>query len=225
LYLTGLAKLYDVKVQLDKSLNIESLDKDLNFLELRTETQTYLTLDLFFQDQFCMLQTKEGRDVAVLNSQTFRSLKALSYFNELKYVALLGHADWKQRSIRVSKNSKPNHMSLAINISGPILVLDDVAKELYRVGLFLQPPQTGTNNLPYDNPQYLRLPEAAQLEESALFSNIQGCEDWPPGPGHKHESTVIERFADIESIIDEIPQHDYLIETATDFRIKTNLLR
>ncbi|KAH0563507.1 hypothetical protein GP486_001928 [Trichoglossum hirsutum] len=219
------SNLCDVKVQLDEGLDAEYLDMEgLNFLELVTEIKTFLTLQVSFYEQYCVLQTKEGRTFGVLNKRTFRSLTTLSCFKELNYTALVGCDDWKERSFVTNKDSKLRCMYLDINVSGPRYVLDTVAKELSRVGLFLQPPPQGTTVLPYENPQYLHLPGVVQVEEISLFSGSQAPSVEAPVPGRQQAMTSNERLLDFDMIIEELPRHEYLKEAVTDFRVKTILL-
>jgi len=215
-----------VKVQLDESLNSECLDSEgLDFLELVTETRTFLTLQLSFLEEYCLLQTKGGRVFGLLNKKAFRSLTRLSCFQGLTYTALVGCDDWKERIFAADKDSKLKCMCLDVNVSGRRSELDTLAKELSRAGLFLQSPQQGTTTLPYENPQYLHIPGVVEVEQLPVYSGFQAFSAGTPVPGHEQALTLNERFPDFDMIFEELPRHDYLKEAVADFRIKTALLR
>lgn len=81
--------------------------------------------------------------------------------------------------------------------------------------LFLQPPLKDFKRLAYDNPQYLRIPKAIepeliQLEESA------------PQEILNHEWTSI---TEVEALLDDLTQPDFLREITIDHRIITKLDR
>ena len=215
-----------MKVQLDESLDIECLDSEgLNFLKLVTETKTFLTLQLSFHEQYCILQMKEGCAFGTLNKRAFRSLTTLSCFQELNYTALISCDDWKGKSFAFGKDSKLRCMCLDINVFGPQRLQDMVAKGLSRVGFFLQPPHQGTTDLPYENPQYLHLPGVVQVEELSSSSSFQASSVEAPVPGRQRALASNERLLDFDMIIEELPRHEYLTEAVADFRVKTILLR
>jgi hypothetical protein len=215
-----------VKVQLDKSLDSECLDREgLNFLELVTEAKTFLTLQLSFCEQYCVLQMKEGRAFGLLNKRAFRSLTTLSCFRELNYTALIGRDDWRERSFAADEDSKLRCICVDVNVSGPRRVLDTIAKELSRAGLFLQLPQQGTTTLPYENPQYLHLPGVVQVEELSVVSSFQASSVGTPVPRCEQALTSDGRLPDFDMIFEELPQHEYLKEAVADFRVKAILLR
>lgn len=216
-----------MKVQLDQCLDGECLDREsLNFREIITEEQTFLTLQLLFNEEHCVLQTKQKRAFGVLNTKVFRSLTKLPCFQELEYIALVGFNEWKERSFPTGKDSKIRCISLDINIWGPRCELDATARELSRARLFLQPPHQGTTILPYENPQYLHLPGVVQVMELPVSSSSQTPNFSASAvSGHEQVAALNDRYPDFDKILEELPRHDYLKEVIVDIRVKTQLLR
>jgi SWI/SNF-related matrix-associated actin-dependent regulator of chromatin subfamily A3 len=216
-----------VKVQLDQGLDSECLDREgLNFSEIVTETQAFLTLHFLFSEEHCVLQTKEERSFGVLNNRAFQSLTKLPCFQELEFIALIEVSEWKERSFSAGKDSKIRCISLDVNISGPRWVLDTTARELSRARLFLQPPHQGTTNLPYENPQYLHLPGVGQPEELPISSSSQNPSLCASGaPGYEQIVALNDGYPDFDKILEELPRHDYLKEVVVDIRVKTPLIR
>jgi hypothetical protein len=203
------------------------LDREgLNFREIVTETQTFLTLQLLFSEENCVLQTKQKRTFGVLNNKVFRSLTKLSCFQALEYVALIGFNGWKERSFSTGKDSKISCISLDINISGPRSELDTIARELSRARLFLQSPHHSTTTLPYENPQYLHLLGVVQVQEFPVSSSSQEP-NFPTSVISAPEQVVVlnDEYPDFDKILEELPRHDYLKEAVVDIRVKTQLLR
>ena len=216
-----------MKVQLDKSLDCQYLDREgLNFREIITETQTFLTLQLSFSEEYCLLQTKEERSFGLLNTKAFRSITSLSCFHELEFTALIGCDDWRKTCFPTNKNAKLMYISLDIVVSGPQSQLEVIAKGLSQVGLFLQPPQPGTTTLPYENPQYLYLPGFMQVEVPSSSSHHQAYGDGVSRDLRDEQALDLsDRYPDFDLILEELPRHDYLKEAVVDICIKTQLLR
>lgn len=215
-----------MKVQLDKGIDSEGFDKEgLKFFELVTIGGSFMTLQLSFQEEYCMLQTKEGRGFALLSKKTFRSLIALTCFEQLNLTALVGYDEWKEWKASASKESKSRRICVDIHVTGPKCVSGAVANEMARGGLFLQPPRPGTTALAYENPQYLFLPGVAQVGEPSNFSSVHIPNDKAPVSGQKQEQILSDQYPDFDTIFDELPRHEYLEEAKTDFRLKTVLFR
>jgi hypothetical protein len=216
-----------VKVQIDESLDIDALKMPaVASQDMDTEPLGFLPLQLYFKDEYCVLQTKEGCAFGILNKRVFRSLTRLTCFPDLEYTALIARNAWQERIFPGGKDSKQRCIGLDINISGPRCELDATARGLSRAQLFLQPPHYGTSNLPYQNPQYLDLPGLVQVLELPVFSNSQ-----TPNAGAHADSgdnkALVENdgYPDFDKILEELPRHDYLKEAVVDIRVMTKLLR
>jgi hypothetical protein len=172
-----------------------------------------------------MLQLNDGGSFGVLNKMTFASLTSLSCFEQLSYTALIHRSSWGKERGESSNESKSRCVSLDINISGPECVQSAIASELSRNRLFLQPPQRGTTALPYENPQFLHLPEVLHAQERNIVLNGQESNTGPPGLISKASAALDDQFPDIDVIFAKLPQHEYSKQSVVDPRIKTTLLR
>lgn len=219
-------KLCDVNVQLDEALDIECVNYgSLNCLELITENKKFMTFQLSFEEQYCLLRMKEGQPFAVLNNKTFRSLKKLTCFEELSYTALFECNNEMGKCTRESNNTKLPRLCLNVNIFGPRDIGDTVARDQSGAGMFLQAPEKRSTMLPYEKPQFLLLPGILQREEPKLATRAQALNGKEHLSGHKKVLTSDENLSDFDAVFEKLPPHDYLKSVFSDFRIKTSLLR
>jgi hypothetical protein len=220
------AQLCDVKVQVDDESDIEGVKgQELGSHKLDTPSQDFLALKLLFKEDYCVVQTKAGSTFGVLNNKVSRCLSRLVSVGELEYTALMSWNTWQERILPADKNTKKACIGLDINISGPRFKQDDIARGLSQAGLFLQPPHYGTSGLPYENPQYLQIPGMIQVVElpASLGSGIPNAGKHAR-PADNQMLLWNDGYPDFDKLLDELPQHDYLKDSAVDIRVMTPLL-
>jgi SWI/SNF-related matrix-associated actin-dependent regulator of chromatin subfamily A3 len=119
---------------------------------------------------------------------------------------------WKQ-------SGKSAALLIDISTYGPDVshVAKLVGRALSDAKLFLQPPRFATGSFPYDNPQYLKLPNVShvQLEDTPEVSPFVPSQD---------DDKDVSR-SELESILDHIPQPKFLRQAFTSVRIRTPLMK
>lgn len=185
----------------------------------------FLALNILFHENYCEVQMYRKQRLGLLNSKTSRALSEISCRDILNFVAILSYENWERRETSEYGGSKIPWLFLDINISGPRSVLDTVAEELSQGGLFLQPPSPETTELPYENPQYLHLPEIEQTQRVVSTSSngkltlASQCHVISPEPSMK------EQFFDLDAVFGEFLVHWYLKDDFDSQGVITKLLR
>jgi SWI/SNF-related matrix-associated actin-dependent regulator of chromatin subfamily A3 len=110
-------------------------------------------------------------------------------------------------------------MLVDVSVYGPVVahVAKLAARTLSDAQLFLQIPRFATKDFPYDNPQYLKLPNVShvQLEDTLEISS--------PAPFQNNDKHVSR--SELDSVLDHIPQPKFLRQASTSVRIRTNLMK
>ncbi|KFA52196.1 hypothetical protein S40293_00600 [Stachybotrys chartarum IBT 40293] len=187
--------------------------------------KTFVSLSLEHQNDRCDILSR-GTSVAVLNERTHAALKSLTTrYPGLRLVGLMLATELSQkiRMAAIVPNPNPSKLSttMSIIVFGHRLIADSVVKELSRHRLFLQHPNPMPNEVAYENPQYLAS-VASPFSNGSILPPIpaqlfqEGSEAPDELPGDSLE--------DVASVMDNLPQHDYLREAVVDGRVTTTLL-
>ncbi|GME58772.1 hypothetical protein GTA08_BOTSDO11284 [Neofusicoccum parvum] len=183
----------------------------MDFVEVTDEGQWFLTLRFSFHEDLCIIETQKEEKVAMLNRKSFDALHDLP--DTVHVEGLVTKNEWSECLAAVEKGTKSIRMSIDAELYGPPAEAENVAKKLSKSGLFLQHPYFNARKLTYHNPQYFDLSHLVFFDVSAPPGSL----DFQDTEGSANEGIAqIEESFDYEGIMDEAPQHQYLIEAPTD---------
>lgn len=186
-------------------------DHSMDFVEVTDEGQWFLTLRFSFHEDLCIIETQKEEKVAMLNRKSFDALHDLP--GTVHVEGLVTKNEWSECLAAVEKGTKSIRMSIDAELYGPPAEAGNIAKKLSKSGLFLQHPYFNARKLTYHNPQYFDLSHLVFFDVSAP----PGSFDFQDTEGSANEGIAqIEESFDYEGIMDEAPQHQYLIEAPTD---------
>lgn len=160
----------------------------------------------------------EGETFGCLASTVARGLKCLENLGEtcVEIEGFITSFALNKASVAWKRAGKSEITTVDFNIYGHRHSGKEVGDALTSMKLFLQEPDTDPRSLTYDNPQYLKLPGVSHVSETTHgpFNNVQLV-----------SSSIGASQAEIEAILDHIPQPTFLREVSTDGRIRTPLIR
>lgn len=139
-------------------------------------------------------------------------------FDCIRFEPCITTKAWKSAMEALSASRKSTIISADVNAYGSSSISADVGTHLSRNGIFLQRPVMQFADLPYENPQYLRLPNVAhvRLVPEVPGSTLKNTDQDLAVDGHSF---------DIDVLFEELSCPSFLVQAPTDFRIKTELLR
>ena len=151
-----------------------------------------------------------------MNSKNAKRLKTLDAIPGIEVEAVTPLAALERARLAWKNIGSSATLEIDVNIYGPWSLGRAVAEKLSAVKLFLQPPAFELRRLPYDNPQYLKLPDVSKAE--VFYEDISGSRSSP--------KVVIKEvsISDVEAILDYLPQPKFLREVMIDGRISTSLV-
>ncbi|PVH98774.1 hypothetical protein DM02DRAFT_29776 [Periconia macrospinosa] len=120
-----------------------------------------------------------------------------------------------RESLRKSKSF--TKLTVDINLYGHHHSAKAAGDALMASQLFLQPPEWDLRSLVYDNPQVLKLPGLDNIDYLDLLDS--------EADENLEEPQQEASRADIEAILDHLPQHGFLRELSADGRITTDLVK
>lgn len=111
-----------------------------------------------------LLQTKDGKDVALLNNQASKVLQALENLHPIRYKVFVAADDWSAQIRSFATLGKSTVLDVDIYFFGLRSNSEDVGRILSNTGLFLQPPDILDDRYPYENPHEISFPLIDGLE-------------------------------------------------------------
>ncbi|CEJ93517.1 hypothetical protein VHEMI09098 [[Torrubiella] hemipterigena] len=191
----------------------------------------FACLELVFNYSRCDIQTKDGTHVATINTKFHVSIRRACFTDDVEYKALVLLSDIKQQAAnttaqRIRTRAPRQCCHTNIHIFGSRQIAAKVGRQLSRERLFLQHPSPVLHGATYNNPQYLTLIGGA-LPNGALLpslSNVTLTDESTdcPTPETNGKPAPFE-LPDLISVMNELPEHEYLENVAIDDRIITPL--
>ncbi|KAH8892451.1 hypothetical protein GQ53DRAFT_861762 [Thozetella sp. PMI_491] len=184
-----------------------------------------MPVELEFVEDHCTARQPGGKPIGVMAKKKARAL-TMALKTPVRYEGLIEEDHWKVKIKELEENPRPIEVMLDILVYGSPQLGDTLARQLSSQGLYLQHPHQANTCIPYQNPQFLDLPEVS-IAETAGSDLLLGylTPDPTPTPSESQfweglENTLI----DFTSILDMLPQHNYLQAVNTDYRVRTKLL-
>jgi SWI/SNF-related matrix-associated actin-dependent regulator of chromatin subfamily A3 len=172
-----------------------------------------------------------GQKFARLNKNFCSEVRRLALFG-VKFQAYLSKSDWESLCTIQSdyRTATAVAFNVEVNVYGFEHHADQIGDILSQVGVFLQDPIYGLDDMPYHNPQVLELrgmkerQEALGTVEEESASNPisfgSATEQAKTSPERQRNTTDL-----VDSILDSLSQNGILQEISTDRnRIKAELL-
>lgn len=159
-----------------------------------------------------------GEEVAALSIKVSQSLQELSDFQRLRFEALIPIQENESQDISSRGKESSQNARIDINIYGQRETSERIASELGHAGLFLQDPHWSPANIPYENPQYLELPDCASEEETS-FQNLYTEQENVT----IHDLPLDSFELDLDLLLDSLLYPQDLTQAKADQRVRTPL--
>jgi hypothetical protein len=165
----------------------------------------------FRKDSF--LQSNNGNDFALLNINTSNALRSLNDMGTLRYEVLVAADEWAEKIISFKNLGKAAFLTVEINVYGSAGKCQVVGQVLSKARISLQHPRLCDSHVKYENPHFVSFPHL-----SAATSGL-------PTPALTPDIASDMSSSDMNSLLDELDQHEHLDTADIDPRITTTLLR
>jgi hypothetical protein len=179
-----------------------------------TTAGEFTSLHHIFIGESCWLKLRNGETFGCFSSRVSRSLKRLVAFPCIEMDILVQTSSLDTARSKWKRSGKPTEVLVNVNIYGHDHAARDVGDCLANLRLFLQIPLYDERSSPYENPQYLKLPGVEHI-------NLDSPAPITPDQAHQ-ESREVSR-SEIETLLDHIPQPNFLREVFTNPRTITLL--
>lgn len=150
----------------------------------------------------------------MLHRKTSNALPVLDQIEAIRYDVYALADSWRQGIQRAKDTSSIALMDLELMISGPTAQSQIVGRVLSKAGLYLQHPRFLPDDMPYDNPHYIRFsgyPD--QLPEFDASSTTFKAED------------IKSQALAIDSIFENLDQREHLKAVHIDRKFVTTELQ
>jgi TPP-dependent 2-oxoacid decarboxylase len=146
-------------------------------------------------------------------------LKKLVAFRGVQIEGVVQWSDLEKARTQWKQYGKSATLLMDVNVYGPVTshITKSVARILSDAMLFLQVPNIVTRPLPYENPQYLKLPNVSHIQ-------IEATHEVSTGHSPQDYNKDVSR-SELEVILDHIQQPNFLREVLTSIRIRTPLMK
>lgn len=209
----------------------QPLDLQFRHIGRAADNLAELTLDIL--EYSGEIRCDHGVTLAQISKKMHLILRRIPASSGTTFHALVNEEELRGKlssAAPSSRDSKPVNVMCCMEllVSGPRRNGHQIAEALAQGKLFLQNPIPYTTVLPYEDPQYLKLPgtflstgfelaplsgewaQAEEEEDGALDDAVRGSR-------HKH--------VDLQRVLDELPAMEGLRAAETDVRVTTELLR
>jgi hypothetical protein len=168
---------------------------------------------VILREDYYVLQSPSGKDFAVLDIITSRTLKAVQNLGCARFQAVFQRNAINGPGTSVGTKANPNLIEVSINLYGIRDLAKKVGAALTRERQFLQHPDVVDPGIDYDNPHYFKMPGlAVDLSQSVK-------------PRH-HERMSKEAISSaVDKIIDSLDVVDYDLDIPATGVLLTPLLR
>jgi SWI/SNF-related matrix-associated actin-dependent regulator of chromatin subfamily A3 len=173
-----------------------------------------------------------GKKFARLNKNFCSEVRRLTPFG-VKFQAYLSKSDWESLfPVQSNHRTGPARtFDVEVNVYSFKHHADQIGDILSQIGVFLQDPTYGLDEVPYHNPQLLEFQRVEERQEEAL-NTVSDTSAFNPisfGSVMEQEKTDPERQRNtteiVDSILDSLSHNNILQEVSTDQnRIKAKLL-
>jgi len=170
-----------------------------------------------------------GSKFAILSKKLCQDIQALQQNRDLHLRAFVSRDQWLQAVQEWYEEKDAAVVAFDMNIYGRRLQATEVGRALSSAKLFLQRPLHGTHGILYYNPHYLHTDEILGnevLETPVIFPEEQSDESLVEI--HEQRSPTEEvcqpNDAEIDTILNSLSHHSFLVKSAADKRIKSSLL-
>ena len=197
----------------------------MSFREVGSGDDVFACLDLAMDEDLCDIQAK-GVSIGTMNKKTHLALRKIGSREALEYIGLLPRIELVKKLAAVPKHHGPGlpilTCSMDILVLGPRSVAGTLARDLSRYRLFLQHPYPMSTPLPYENPQYFEITGCSFPNGAILPPILTGDLEQDSHPSDEVDDDEI---VDLPTVMDNLPELDYLREADVDGRIGAKLLR
>ncbi|KAH7110084.1 SNF2 family N-terminal domain-containing protein [Dendryphion nanum] len=203
----------------------------VQFLDDPSIATTRLDVDQFYgkyyevflvMKRIHVLQTKDGTEVGILNTQTSKALSKMDTQSLVKYTVYVAVDEWKTKSRLSITKGKSTCLDIDINFYGSPSNGARVGRILSDIGQFLQPPSLLNDSVPYENPHEItfELDQDQDMLDRVSSAEIQSSTDFSVELFNtvlgdlSHSATLINRDVDMYIITTELKPHQ---KKALDF--------
>ena len=102
------------------------------------------------------LQSEDGVDIALVNTQTARALQKLDDLSLARYTPYVSMAEWAEKTGNLRTSGKTVYLDMDLYLFGLYSNGMSVGRILSDNGLFLQQPDMLDSSIPYENPHEIK---------------------------------------------------------------------
>ncbi|KAI8934777.1 hypothetical protein NX059_008464 [Plenodomus lindquistii] len=174
-----------------------------------------LIIETAMTGEYVSLRLPKAAVFACLSARESQVLKQLKTLLGVELESVVSKCKLERAVAIWKKTGKSSTLSIDFNINGSPQSSRKVGDILSAAKLFLQTPTLSSHYLSYENPQYLRLPGVSHVR--VIEKRREASND--PVEGNHEVSR-----AEIDSILDHLPQSKFLRLVSTSNRIRTPLM-
>lgn len=174
-----------------------------------------IALKTTFVAEYCWVGLPNAINFGCFSARVSQALRRVTSLPTVEIEAVVPDDSLEKARVQWKQSGKSAKFVVNTNVYGAPVSAMLVGKILATLKLFLQAPSLGTRSLRYENPQYLKLPGVSQVQiGDRLDVNT-------PRP----EKVIDEEVSrsEIDTILDHIPQSEFLREDFMSDRIITPL--
>ncbi|KAH8690546.1 SNF2 family N-terminal domain-containing protein [Talaromyces proteolyticus] len=168
-------------------------------------------LQMIHRDNHIAVQYTPEVDMAVVNSNVTKAIRALNHLNGLRYEVLASAVELSGAISSWVSKGKTTDFYVEIIIYGPRGYYDEIGTILSKFRLFLQLPRYRSDDIPYENPHVWKL--------DCLPSPVLPLLSTDPMPDH-----AANPITEANAILNALDQSDFLDLAVIDERIIKELL-
>ncbi|RYP61327.1 hypothetical protein DL771_010166 [Monosporascus sp. 5C6A] len=214
-------QLRDIQIRISRLQARQSITFD----EIRRDNDDFAYLELVIETDRCDILAN-GVSVATMDKRTHLALNSFLSAKVLKCSGLLSKAKLNQKLAVAAESPGSGSPKLTctmdILVFGPRTIGDVLARHLSRYRPLPQHPYPMPNDVDYENPQYLGMVGSSFSNGTILPPIPVDTFQEKPDSSKKPDE---DESVDLDSVMDNLPRHDYLQEANIDKGIEAPLLR
>ena len=182
-----------------------------------------LPLNLAFLEGYCLLQTIQGEDVAVLNKATSVPFQEAMGVGSIEFQAFVTEEGWKLTNC-MKAGVKSVVMTVGILMYGLRAVSSEIARIFAKFEHFLQCPLFDMRQLPYENPQDIDLSAFDSLTIQSVNHSSAAAQSNELLGEVASSQRDLDNYFSFDDFFDDRHQELYSALASPSMKVKTELL-
>jgi len=160
-----------------------------------------------------MIQTNNGKDISILNTQASRALQGLDRRSLVRYNVYVAADEWTTKIRSFVTMGQSTCLDIDVYFFGSLSNSAHVGRILSDTGHFLQPPDFLDSSIPYNNPHEIIFPSSS-------------CSELPLRIPNPESNPVNDLSVDmINTVLGDLNHMDNLVSSDIDMNVITTELK